>query len=119
MTIPDVYVRVACFSSIDYFNKLGEEWLRDDQASQPTLTEMVNGFLDETGVAPVSVSAPQVTVLSRTETRQSHRSTVSLLYRPKEIVVNGESSEAPKGLKEATEALAQQIREYVNAPGTR
>lgn len=119
MALPDAYVRVACFSSIDYFDKIGEEWLRDDKASQLTLTQMVNAFLDDTGAVPVTMSAPQVTVLNRTDTRQAHRTTASLIYRPKEIVVNGESSGIPAGLKEATDNLAQKIKEYVTPPGTR
>jgi hypothetical protein len=110
MTLTNDYLRVACFSAIEYYDCVLGEWVRNDGKSQPSLTEMVNGFLEETKAQPVSMSAPQVVVISKSETEQVQRNTVSLIFRPNEIIKSGEDSFVEEN-KSQLEAAAQSAAE--------
>lgn len=98
MSAANDYHRVGIFVTTEVYVEESGEWLRDDKQSQDTLTVQINKFCENNGVQPIFMSAPNITLVGKSEDgkQRTFRAAVSLIYKSPEVVINGEEDQPRK-----------------------
>ena len=83
--------RPGVFHSLEIFDNVDGEWLRNNEESNPPLPQLITAWADKTGVDIVFVSPPSFRYLEFTDTRRVSMVGVSILYRPIEVIDDGQT----------------------------
>ena len=105
------YRRPAVFQSIEIYENINGEWLRNKKESTAPITAMIHRWADAAGVDITFVSAPSFRYLEVTEVRRVSWTGVSILYRPTEVIDDGQGrdEEAAPQIGDDIQSLLSQI----------
>ena len=113
------YRRVAVFLSLEVQRLVSkgqdgepDAWLRDDKSSSPTISSMVNDWIEKSKATVVGVSPPSVSVVVVTADTRSYFVGTTVIYIPDEVVQYDryDAGKAKETQEDPTESIVRRLQ---------